>query len=155
DILPDRVDTLAENLQRFGYRTVGFADNANISQAFNFQQGFDEYHYLAPSFFFLADEPAAQLALYSGLRLIRERFLSHSVDVHHYYQRAGVGTGEVTSGLGGEARQPFFLFTHYRDAHAPYMAPPFNGGGYAGVATPNPPPAVAERYRQLYDGEIV
>ena len=155
DILPDRVDTLAENLQRFGYRTVGFADNANISQAFNFQQGFDEYHYLAPSFFFLADEPAAQLALYSGLRLIRERFLSHWVDVHHYYQPAEVVTGEVTSWLAaGAERQPFFLFVHYMDAHDPYMVHPFNGEGYARVANPNPPAAVAERYRQLYDGEI-
>ena len=155
DILPDRVDTLAENLQRFGYRTVGFADNANISQAFNFQQGFDEYHYLAPSFFFLADESAAQLALYSGLRLIRERFLSHWVDVHHYYQPAEVVTGEVTSWLAaGAERQPFFLFVHYMDAHDPYMVHPFNGEGYARVANPNPPPAVAERYRQLYDGGI-
>ena len=156
DILPDRVDTLAENLQRFGYRTVGFADNANISQAFNFQQGFDEYHYLAPSFFFLADESAAQLALYSGLRLIRERFLSHWVDVHHYYQPAEVVTAEVTSWLaGGAERRPFFLFIHYMDAHDPYMVHPFNGEGYARVANPNPPQAVAERYRQLYDGGIV
>jgi arylsulfatase A-like enzyme len=156
DILPDRVDTLAENLQRFGYRTVGFADNANISQAFNFQQGFDEYRYLAPSFFFMADEPAAQLALYSGLRLIRERFLSRWVDVHHYYQPAEVVTGEVTAWLarGGEP-QPFFLFIHYMDAHDPYMVHPFNGEGYARVANPNPPPAVVERYRQLYDGGIV
>jgi len=155
DILPDRVDTLAENLQRFGYRTVGFADNANISQAFNFQQGFDEYRYLAPTFFFLANEPAAQLALYSGLRLIRERFLSHRVDVHHYYQPAEVVTAEVTAWLAhGAERQPFFLFIHYMDAHDPYMVHPFNGEGYARVANPNPPPAVAERYRQLYDGGI-
>ena len=155
DILPDRVDTLAENLQRFGYRTVGFADNANISQAFNFQQGFDEYRYLAPTFFFLANEPAAQLALYSGLRLIRERFLSHWVDVHHYYQPAEVVTAEVTAWLvHGAERQPFFLFIHYMDAHDPYMVHPFNGEGYARVANPNPPPAVAERYRQLYDGGI-
>ncbi|TMB17313.1 MAG: sulfatase, partial [Deltaproteobacteria bacterium] len=155
DILPDRVDTLAENLQRFGYRTVGFADNANISPAFNFQQGFDEYRYLAPTFFFLANEPAAQLALYSGLRLIRERFLSHRVDVHHYYQPAEVVTAEVTAWLAhGAERQPFFLFIHYMDAHDPYMVHPFNGEGYARVANPNPPPAVAERYRQLYDGGI-
>src|SRR5206468_155209 len=89
------VDTLPEVLGRAGYHTVGFADNANVSQAFNFQQGFDEYHYLAPDFFFAASEPAAQLALYSGLRLVRERFLAHYVDVHHYYQPAEVVTAEV------------------------------------------------------------
>src|SRR5207253_3039064 len=82
DRLPERVDTLAERLRAIGYRTVGFADNANISRAFNFQQGFDEYRYLEPDFFFGASEPASQLALYSGLRLVRERFLAHYVDVH-------------------------------------------------------------------------
>src|SRR5439155_260472 len=83
DRLPERVDTLAERLRAIGYRTVGFADNANISRAFNFQQGFDEYRYLEPDFFFGASEPASQLALYSGLRLVRERFLAHYVEQIH------------------------------------------------------------------------
>src|SRR2546423_1391430 len=52
DILPNRIDTLAEVLQRGGYRTVGFPNNANVSQAFNFQPGLDEFHYPAPDFFF-------------------------------------------------------------------------------------------------------
>jgi hypothetical protein len=83
DALPDRVDTLAEQLQRGGYRTVGFANNANVSPVFNFQQGFDEYRYLAPDLFFHANEQAAQLALYNGLRLVRERFLARRVDVRN------------------------------------------------------------------------
>jgi arylsulfatase A-like enzyme len=41
------------------------------------------------------------------------------------------------------------------DPHDPYMVHPYNGEGYARVANPNPPAAVAEKYRQLYDGEIV
>ena len=155
DRLPDRVDTLAEVLGRAGYHTVGFADNANISQAFNFQQGFDEYRYLAPDFFFGASEPAAQLALYSGLRLVRERFFAHYVDVHHYYQPAEVVTAEVRRWLDRGARaEPFFLFAHYMDPHDPYFAHPFNGEGYARVAHPNPPPALAERLHHLYEGEV-
>jgi len=155
DRLPDRVDTLAEVLGRAGYHTVGFADNANISQAFNFQQGFDEYRYLAPDFFFGASEPAAQLALYSGLRLVRERFFAHYVDVHHYYQPAEVVTAEVRRWLDRGARaEPFFLFAHYMDPHDPYFAHPFNGEGYARVAHPNPPPARAERLHHLYEGEV-
>jgi len=155
DRLPDRVDTLAEVLGRAGYHTVGFADNANVSQAFNFQQGFDEYHYLAPDFFFAASEPAAQLALYSGLRLVRERFLANYVDVHHYYQPAEVVTAEVRRWLDRGARdEPFFLFAHYMDPHDPYFAHPFNGEGYARVAHPNPPPALAERLHHLYEGEV-
>src|SRR4029077_19592421 len=108
-------------------------------------------------FFFHADEPAAQLALYGGLRLVRERFLSHYVDVHHYYQPAEGVTAEVPRWFdarpAGE-KEPFFLFVHYMDPHDPYFVHPFNGEGYARVANPNPSPAVAEKYRGLYDGEI-
>ena len=156
DILPDRVDTLAEVLQRGGYRTVGFANNANVSQAFNFQQGFDEYHYLAPDFFFGASEPAAQLALYSGLRLVRERFLARRVDVHNYYQPAETVTGEVRRWLDGHpaGREPLFLFVHYMDPHDPYFVHPFNGEGYARVAHPNPPPEMADKLHGLYDGSV-
>jgi len=155
DRLPDRVDTLAEVLQRGGYRTAGFADNANVSQAFNFQQGFDEYHYLAPDYFFAAGEAASQLALYSGLRLVRERFLAHYVDVHHYYQPAEVVTAEARGWLErGAGAAPFFLFVHYMDPHDPYFAHPFDGEGYARVANPNPPAALAEKLHHLYEGEV-
>ncbi len=155
DRLPDRVDTLAEVLQRGGYRTAGFADNANISQAFNFQQGFDEYHYLAPDYFFAAGEVASQLALYSGLRLVRERFLAHYVDVHHYYQPAEVVTAEARGWLErGAGSGPFFLFVHYMDPHDPYCAHPFDGECYARVANPNPPAALAEKLHHLYEGEV-
>jgi arylsulfatase A-like enzyme len=155
DSLPDRVETLAELLRRAGYQTVGFANNANISPAFNFQQGFDDYRYLVPDFFFHADEPASQLALYSGMRLVRERFLARRVNVRHYYQPAEEVTARVREYLGTPAAgRPFFLFVHYMDPHDPYFAHPFNGEGYARVANPNPPPSEAEKFRRLYDGEV-
>ena len=56
DMLPDRVETLAEVLAKGGYHTAGFPNNINVSPAFNFEQGFAEYHYLAPDLFFCADE---------------------------------------------------------------------------------------------------
>jgi arylsulfatase A-like enzyme len=156
DRLPDRADTLAEILQRAGYRTVGFANNANVSPAFNFQQGFDDYQYLAPDFFFGASEPASQLAVYSGLRLVRERFLARHVDVHHYYQPAEAVTAAVRGWLDRRppGKEPLFLFVHYMDPHDPYFAHPFDGEGYARVANPNPPPALAEKLRRLYAGEV-
>jgi arylsulfatase A-like enzyme len=156
DKLPDRVDTLAEVLQRGGYRTIGFADNANISPAFNFQQGFDEYHYLAPAFFFGASEPAAQLTLYGGLRLVRERFLARRMDVQNYYQPAEVVTATVRRWLDGrgEAREPLFLFVHYMDPHDPYFVHPFNGVGYARVAMPNPPAELAAKLHETYAGSV-
>jgi arylsulfatase A-like enzyme len=155
-MLPDRVDTVAEVLSRGGYYTAGFADNVNISPSFNFGQGFADYRYLAPELFFYANEPAAQLTLYSGLRLVRERFIARRIDVHNYYQPAEVVTDSVIRWLDSpEAKQgPFFLFVHYMDPHDPYFVHPFNGEGYARVANPNPPASVADKYRELYDGGI-
>jgi arylsulfatase A-like enzyme len=40
------------------------------------------------------------------------------------------------------------------DPHDPYFVHPYDGEGYARVANPNPPAAVAEKYRRLYDGEV-
>jgi arylsulfatase A-like enzyme len=156
DILPDRVETVAEVLAKGGYYTVGFADNVNVSPSFNFGQGFVDYRYLAPDLFFYANEPAVQLTLYNGLRLVRERFLARRVDVHNYYQPAEVVADTVLAWLDTPAAKsgPFFMFAHYMDPHDPYFVHPFNGEGYARVANPNPPAAVAEKYRGLYDGEI-
>jgi len=156
DILPDRVDTIAEQLAAAGYHTVGFANNVNVSPGFNFGQGFAEYRYLAPDLFFWADEPAAKLTLYNGLRLVRERFLARRVDVHNYYQPAETVTDTVIGWLDSPVAKttPFFLFAHYMDPHDPYFVHPYNGEGYARVANPNPPAGVAERYLALYDGEI-
>jgi len=156
DVLPDRVETLAESLSAAGWYTVGFPNNVNVTSSFNFQQGFAEYTYLAPDLFFWADEPAAKLTLYNGLRLVRERFLARRVDPANYYQPAEVVTDAALRWLDGAAakRGPFFLFLHYMDPHDPYFVHPFDGEGYARVANPNPPAGLAEKYRTLYDGEI-
>jgi len=156
DILPDRVETIAEALAAHGYYTVGFPNNINVSPGFNFGQGFAEYHYLAPDLFFHANESAAKLTLYNGLRLVRERFLARRVDVRNYYQPGEVVTETIARWLGSPAAQsqPFFVFAHFMDPHDPYFVHPYDGEGYARVANPNPPPAVAEKYSGLYDGEI-
>jgi len=155
DLLPDRVDTVAEALTFFGYRTVGFPNNVNVSESFNFQQGFQEYHYLAPALFFGASEAAAKLTLYNGLRLVRERFFAQRVDVEHYYQPADVVTDRVLGWIDTHRTgPPFFLYAHYMDPHDPYMVHPFNGEGYARVALPNPSPDLARRLSEVYDGEV-
>ena len=156
DVLPDRVETVAEALAAHGYYTVGFPNNVNVSPAFNFGQGFAEYRYLAPDLFFHADEAAAKLTLYNGLRLVRERFLARRVAVRNYYQPAEVVTDTILEWLGSPAAQsePFFIFAHFMDPHDPYFVHPYDGEGYARVANPNPAAAVAEKYSGLYDGEI-
>jgi arylsulfatase A-like enzyme len=155
DALPDAVTTLPEVLQAAGYRTIGFANNINVAPLFNFQQGFDDYVFLEPDFFFGATDSAAQLALYNQLRLMRERYFSRYKHVENYYQPAEVVTDrglEWIAAHGSEA--PFFMFLHYMDAHDPYFTHPFNGEALARVANPNPDPSEAARYRAAYDGAI-
>ena len=155
DVLPEQVVTLPEVMQGAGYRTIGFADNINIAPLFGFQQGFDEYIFLEPAFFFGATESAAQLTIYNQLRLMRERYFSNVKHVENYYQPAEVVTARALEWLvrNGEQR-PFFMFLHYMDPHDPYFTHPYNGEGLARVANPNPDPAQADRYRAAYDGEI-
>jgi arylsulfatase A-like enzyme len=155
DMLRDGVITLAEALGAGGYRTVGFPNNVNVTASFNFQQGFGEFHYLAPSLFFWASEDAAKLSLYNILRLVRERFLSRSIDVYNYYQPAEAVTGAVVDWLDGlQDGQRFFMYAHYMDPHDPYMNHPFDGVGYARVAMPNPPADMAARLQAAYAGEV-
>ncbi len=155
DALPDAVTTLPEVLQAAGYRTIGFANNINVAPLFNFQQGFDEYVFLAPDFFFGATESAAQLALYNQLRLMRERYFSRVKHVENYYQPAEVVTDRALEWIGAHgADRPYFMFLHYMDAHDPYFTHPFNGEALARVANPNPDPAEAGRYRAAYDGAV-
>jgi arylsulfatase A-like enzyme len=157
DLLPDRVETLAELLVKGGYHTVGFPNNINVTSTFGFDQGFVEYHYLAPDLFFWADDAAAELSFYSVLRLVRERFFARYVNVHFYYRPAEYVVDAVKGWLDGPnaKRGPFFMYAHFMDPHDPYMVHPYDGVGYARVAMPNPPAAKAAELMKTYDGEIV
>lgn len=154
DVLPDDVVTLPEVMQAAGYRTVGFPNNINVAPLFNFQQGFDEYHFLEPAFFFGATEEAAQLTVYNQLRVLRERYLSDVKHVENYYQPAEVVNERALSWIEANGERPFFMFLHYMEPHDPYFNHPYDGQGFARVANPNPDGSVADTYRAAYDGEI-
>jgi arylsulfatase len=147
DVLSDRVDTLAEVLKRQGYWTAAVTTNINVAPIFNFQQGFDEFAYLEPSFYFGASDSATKLAIYKGLRVGREK-VSTSMWVENYYQDAAVVGAHVGDWLASQPPEPFFLFVHYMDPHDPYFEFPYNGRGVARVSSPNPP---AERATELHD----
>jgi arylsulfatase A-like enzyme len=153
DVLSDSVETLAEGLQAHGYRTIGLANNANVTAAFNFQQGFDDYIYLAPDLYFGASESAAELIVYKQLRVVRER-LSKSRWVRNYYQPAEEVTAQALEIVKRERGRPFFLYLHYMDPHDPYFSHPFDGHGVARVATPRPADERAKELLALYDGEV-
>ncbi len=153
DVLPDDVITLAEILQEAGYYTVGFPNNINITSGFNFNQGFNEYTYLSPDYFFFADEFSSKLTYYSILRKVREGFLVKSKYPQHYYQEAAVVNQNVREYLD-RRKDRFFMLVHYMEPHDPFFRHPFDGTGYARVTMPNPDPSLADEMRQAYDQEI-
>ena len=141
-------------MSSLGFHTLGIVNVIHFSPGFNFNQGFDRYHYLAPDFFFYAQDSSSHLTLYSILRLIRARFLSKQKQVNHYYQDAGVVNQLAFEWLGESKASRFFLFLHYMDPHDPYFTHPYNGEVVARVSTPNPKPDQASEIEKLYDGEI-
>ena len=154
DRLPGSVTTLAEALTDAGWRTGGIVTNVNLSPSYQFDQGFEEYLYLAPDFFFGADESSSKLAVYNILRLVRERFLSQEKRVEHYYQDAATVTKAAMAWIDRNSASRFFLFLHYMDPHDPYFRHPYNGKAVARVRTPHPAPERAGELSDLYDGEI-
>ena len=154
DALPDQVTTVAEALRANGYWTAGFVSNINVAPVFNFQQGFDEYTYLEPYFYFWATDSATQLAIYKGLRLARERFWRDRIYFYNYYQDAEVVTEAVTQWVEHSPPTPFFLFIHFTDPHDPYFEHPYNGRGLARVSNPDPPASRKDELHALYAGDV-
>ncbi len=154
DMLPDAVVSVAEQMTAEGYFALGFANNINIAPIFNFGQGFDEYIFLKPRYFFFSPESGFQLTLYNQLRLVRERFFSKAKHVYHYYQDAQVVNKNALSWLEKLQNGRFFLFIHYMETHDPYFVHPYNGVGYARVSNPRPHPSLAGEYSETYDGEV-
>lgn len=155
DALPGDVTTLAEALHLRGYYTVGYANNPHISSLSNFHQGYDEYYFLEPDYFFTADRSSSQLVYYSILRKVKET-LSSSKWVKHYYQDASIVNEYVIDRLGKmEEDTKFFMFLHYMDTHDPYFEHPENGVGYARVSMEHPPADMADEFRRVYRSEVV
>jgi arylsulfatase len=154
DPLPDRVTTVAEALRSLGYWTAGFVSNINVAPIFNFQQGFEEFVYLPPAFYFGATDSATRLAIYKILRVARERLFRDRIYFYHYYQDAEVVNEAVLTWLAKKPPQPFFLLLHYMDPHDPYFEIPYNGHGIARVTNPNPPPEQADEMRRLYAQDV-
>lgn len=166
--LPENVHTLAEALREGGYYTAGFPNNPNVSEVFNFQQGFVEYNYLEPSLYFRATASSAKLTLYEVLRRVRQIGMKvggkivpslGKMIVTDFYQPAEVVTEHaldwVDEHQAGEQKQtPFFLYLHYMDPHDPFMDPDSREGGYARVRMENPDPSLRDPMVKAYNREI-
>jgi arylsulfatase A-like enzyme len=155
--LPDEADTIAEVFARAGYATGGVVTNYNIAPFFNFQQGFDDYHYLAPNFLFGASDTAAKLSLLQVMKRVDEkiRAATGSSRPGSAYQDAEVVNQQLLAWVDARDKaQPWLGFVGYMDPHDPYYEHPYNGVGYSRAAHVKPEPSEAERLRKLYDGEI-
>lgn len=110
--LSERIPTVAAELGRQGYATGGFVSSYVLRSWTGIDRGFDVYD--------------------DGVRFETGRQLGE-------LQRAGTETLAAASGwLEGVADDPFFLFLHLYEPHAPYQ----------------PPPEFADRYDDPYDGEV-
>lgn len=110
--LPDKHPTLAALLKGKGYRTAAFVAAYPVGSAFGFSQGFDEFSeafHNDPVFIQAAETPANEVA------------------------------DAALSWLAKPGHDPFFLWVHFYDPHAPYR----------------PPSPFREKFvAQPYDGEI-
>jgi arylsulfatase A-like enzyme len=101
--LPQRHLTLAEILKDAGYSTVGIVTNGNLSKAYGFNQGFDQYIQAWQESASVDAEDAERVTEYAISWLRRH---SHA--------------------------KPFFMWLHYSDPHARYEPPPAYDGLYVG-----------------------
>jgi arylsulfatase A-like enzyme len=154
DRLPEAVDSVAEVFKASGYPTGGIVTNYNIAPYFNFAQGFDDYRYLEPDYYFWADEGSSKLSLYNVVRVAREKIAPANDNPDFYYRDAEQTTDAALRWVTPRKDSGFFLFLTYMDPHDPYFARPLSGEAYSRAANTNPDPKMAKRFSELYDGEI-
>jgi arylsulfatase A-like enzyme len=151
--LSEDVLLLSEVMQERGYRTGGIVSNINLAASFGFQQGYDEYHYLAPDYLFGADESSSKLILYQIARRVFFK-IKPGLRVGDFYQSAETVNRVAFDFLERHQDSRFFLFLHYMDPHDPYFEHPWNGTGIARAANQHPDPSQADEMHRLYVGEI-
>ena len=135
-VLDSGFETLAEVLQAQGYRTAAVVSSFVLDVKFGYGQGFETYD----------DDFDAQSATI-------ERPEFDGQEVEGGFDQTGDRTTEKASHLlarlaaGGE---PFFLWVHYFDPHAPYAPPP----EFASRFPADDPGDELSRAKSGYDGDI-
>lgn len=150
--LPDAVTTLAEQLSGSGYATGGLPNNANVTAAVGFGQGFSWYPY-DPEYPLWAAESSYSLSFYSVVRKLYTK-VNKRKRVEDYYMPAPTQFRRASEFLTANKDVRSFLFLHIMDAHDPYFRHPYDGYAYGRAEFPNPPPEMKNDLRQLYAGEV-
>jgi len=94
DRLRPGAPTMAEIFQTAGYATAGFVTNVNVGDRFGFGRGFDTFEYLA-----------------------------ENLDSPHVHTPADELHERALAWLDTHREQPFLLYLHATDPHAPYRPP--------------------------------
>ena len=148
---PDVV-TLAEALGGANYATSGFPNNANVTGALGFGQGFDWYPYL-PEYPLGAKESSYSLSMYSLARKVYAK-ISTKKRVEDYYMPAETQLARASSWIDAQGADRWFTYIHIMEAHDPYFSHPITGEAYGRAEFPNPDPALKEHLHDLYRGEV-
>jgi arylsulfatase A-like enzyme len=113
-ILGAHHDTLAERLQRAGYRTGAIVSSFVVNHRFGLDQGFASY-----------DDAFPERGSTARNKTFEDMEVSGGFD-----QRADRTTEKAAAWLAGQGylgssrpEQPFFLWVHYFDPHDPYVPP--------------------------------
>jgi len=151
--LSQETQLIAEVMQDHGYATGGIVSNINLAPSFGFDQGYDEYHYLAPDYLAGSEESSSKLILYQIARSVWFK-IKPGLRVGDFYQDSETVNAAAFDFLDRHAQSRFFLFLHYMDPHDPYFAHPYDGRGIARVSNQHPAPELAAEMHHLYEGEI-
>ncbi|MBB85012.1 MAG: hypothetical protein CL931_14485 [Deltaproteobacteria bacterium] len=146
---------IPEALQDAGYTTGGIVSNVNLAESFGFDQGYDDYYYLAPDYLLGAEESGSKVIIYQLLRtLVLGALGGDDIRFYDFYQDSEVVNGVAFDWLDEHKDERFYLFLHYMDPHDPYLEHPYNGVGVSRASNQEPEPEEAERLNELYRGEI-
>ncbi len=148
--LPETATTLAEAFRLRGYQTAGFVSSFVLDPRFGWGQGFAHFDAALPE----AGSTMAKQQPYPGAFWSAQRF-------EGFDRRATATTSAAISWLATTS-EPFFLFVHYFDPHAPYLPPKIFGDRSATVRFPldgrsveGVGPRKLERLVQRYHGEVL
>lgn len=149
DRLPDAVPTLAEAFRRAGWHTAGFVSSFVLDGRFGWSRGFAHYDDHLPE-----REATMRRTPYPGAFWAEHRFAG--------FDRRGVATTRAAIDWVREAPEPFFLFVHYFDPHAPYVPPEAYRRRAAGIPVtlahrevPGLDPAQLARMIRRYHAEVL
>lgn len=105
--------TLAEVFRRRGYRTAAFTAASVLSGAYGTAQGFDHYSEPGEPWWYLRSDSAMR-RLYVSLTSWQNWWVEIP---------AGEVNRRALAWMESNRDEPFFMFVHYFDAHAPYRPP--------------------------------